>query len=424
MKGIFLVGGAVRDKLLNKPINDKDYVAVGYKQEDFSHWKLVGKDFPVFLNDNDEEVALARIERKISDGYNGFIVETENVSLEDDLKRRDLTINSMAELDNKIFDPFNGQKDLENKILRHTSEAFSEDPLRVLRLARFSARFPDFTIANETMKLAYSLRDELKSLTAERVWIEVEKTLKTEKPSKFFRTLDEIGVLDEVFPELFQMKTIPQKPNYHAEGDLFTHTMMVLDEVCKLSNDPVVRFSVLYHDIGKIDTFLTNGNLHGHEDINIVKPRLDDMKKKYKIPNEFYKQALSVAILHGKIHSFPEMRAKTKVKLFNHKYFPRDIDGLLDAVSADSTGRIQGEFTLNPEDIQDKDEFFVNGSLFRKGRSGKFDRELFKKQFLACKKVSPVSYMEEFEKTKNCKPSVEQIKAFINRTQVEEVKNV
>lgn len=204
-KRIYLVGGAVRDRLLNIPNADKDYLAVGYTKEEFSHLECVGKDFPVFLLENGNELALARIERKIASGYNGFSVETKDVSLTDDLKRRDLTINSIAydEQSDEYFDPYAGKLDIQNKILRHTSLAFSEDPLRVLRLARFQAKFGmEWNIAKETKELVSSMKNELSSLTKERVYKEIDKVLFYDNWFLFFETLFKLDVLDRVFPPI------------------------------------------------------------------------------------------------------------------------------------------------------------------------------------------------------------------------------
>lgn len=210
-KKIYLVGGAVRDMLLNLPLNDKDYVAVGYTQEDFSHLRRVGKSFPVFLQDNSTQIALARKEFKIDKGYNGFSFEIENVSLEEDLKRRDLTINALAydEEEQKIIDYFGGKEDLKNKILHHVSKAFCEDPLRILRLARFKARFgEEWKIHPSTKELVYSMKETLKELEPNRVYKEVENAMQHPKSALFFSTLLELKVLKYAFPNLYKIPTL------------------------------------------------------------------------------------------------------------------------------------------------------------------------------------------------------------------------
>ncbi len=242
VKKIYLVGGYVRDKLLNIKYNDKDYVAVGYSKEDFKDLECVGKDFPVFINKFGQEIALARIERKISKGYNGFEVNSENVTLKEDLKRRDLTINSIAydeELD-KYIDPYGGIKDLKNGILRHTSSAFVEDPLRVLRIARFQAKFPDFIIFKDTKDLIKGMVEELKYLEPNRVYQEVLKVFELNNSEIFFITLYELDVLNIIFPSI-----------YNQNRYLFDIKMMLLKELNNSSN--LLKFTALYCDIDNID---------------------------------------------------------------------------------------------------------------------------------------------------------------------------
>jgi tRNA nucleotidyltransferase (CCA-adding enzyme) len=203
-KKIYQVGGSIRDKLLDIQSSDIDLVAVGYTEDDFSHLIKIGKDFPVFLNEQNQEIALAREDKKIANGYNGFSTNTTNVTIEDDLKRRDLTINSIAyDIENdKYIDPFNGISDINNKILRHTSDSFTEDPLRVLRIARFQAKFPNFTIDTKTKQFIYLMRNELQSLEPNRVYKELKKVLLLENSHLFFITLKELKVLDVVFPNI------------------------------------------------------------------------------------------------------------------------------------------------------------------------------------------------------------------------------
>lgn len=343
MKGIFKVGGCVRDELLNVPSKDVDYVAVGYTAEEFKDYKLVGKDFPVFLNEKGEEIALARTERKTGSGYNGFTVKTENVSLRDDLERRDLTINSIAKRKGRYYDPFGGMKDIKNKILRHTSEAFAEDPLRVLRLARFYARLGDFTIAEETKALCYKLKDELKHLTKERVSKEVLKVMEEKNPQKFFECLLELDVLDVLFPEIYAMVGCEHNNNYHMEGDVFNHTMKALYEVSLFSEDILTRMGVLYHDIGKPTSKELYGVMHNHDSEDLLHKILNDLKDRYRYSKEIYRVIYFSARYHHFIHKIEEMNKKNIVHTFMKRDFPRnekELKILLDVAKADEYGRI------------------------------------------------------------------------------------
>ena len=365
-----IVGGYVRDLKMGIESNDIDYVILGETPESMKAmgYESVGKGFPVFYVDG-EENALAREEIKTGKGYGGFDFKTKNVSLETDLGRRDLTINSIALTNNgEYIDPYNGISDIENKILRHIvnpvsgKTAFGEDPTRVLRLARFTARFTDFTIAKETIILARSLKDELSSLTPERVFKELNKALISEKPSNYFRSLLLLDALENVHPEIFAMIGVPQRFDYHAEGDVFEHTMRVLDETCKVTDCVLTRYAALYHDIGKPITFKERGNFHDHGGERIIKPLFEILKAK-KHPTNFLKAGKIVAEWHTFIHGFDGMKATTLVKKMTNKTFPskeEDFEILLKATGPDERGRILGDRTL---DFNEVENIFTGGNI-------------------------------------------------------------
>lgn len=347
-KGIYIVGGAVRDTLLGLKPRDEDFVAVGFTAQELidDGFVMLDAEFPVFLDPRDKsEVALARREKSIGKGYRDFTTDTSDVTLEEDLKRRDLTINSMAFDSNaRIIDPFGGQKDLENKILRHTSEAFFEDPLRVLRLARFQCKFPNFRIHESTIELIRANKERLRYLTPERVHLEMTKALKTSYPSLYFRTLDFLGVLEYIHPELHNMKSCIQKPVHHAEGDVFIHSMMVLDECCKITQDPDTRLAALYHDIAKpISDPKRQGFHKGHDSLTYVIPLVQGLKDRYKLTNKQTKLIQQGALFHMKLHKLKDMNSKTIASMFEDKFFPKtreDLIKLLAVSTADSRGRI------------------------------------------------------------------------------------
>ncbi|MFA6198931.1 MAG: multifunctional CCA addition/repair protein [Bacteroidales bacterium] len=316
------VGGAVRDSVLGLPVNDVDYVVVNSSESELlaNGFSKVGADFPVFLHpETREEYALPRIERSTGNGYNDFEVITKDVTLEMDLGRRDLTINAMArwvEDKNIIFDPFNGLQDLENGILRHTTIAFVEDPVRVLRIARFAARF-GFTIADETKELISEMINEgmLNSLTAERIWKEFEKVLKLDKPWIFFETLDDLGALEVLFPELWLLKGQTQPEQWHPEGDAFVHTMLVLQEAVNATDDIVTRFATLVHDFGKGLTKKEDlPKHHGHESAGV--PLVEYFCDRLKTPTEFKKVGVMTSREHLNIHNWNKLNPKTVVKIF------------------------------------------------------------------------------------------------------------
>lgn len=352
-KHLYLVGGAVRDKLLNQPLKDKDYVAVGYSEADFSHLPRVGKSFPVFLREDGAQIALARKEKKIRAGYNGFSTQTYQVSLEEDLKRRDLTINSIAldEASGEYCDPFGGIKDLQNKILRHTSEAFCEDPLRVLRIARFRARFGvGWKIHPKTKVLIYQMREELRFLEPNRVYCEVESALKAPNAFLFFETLFELGVLDIIFPHLYALTTLKEGNLHHLEASVFVHTMetlkiteSLLETTAPTANKTdfdkqalILKFAALYHDIAKPYCYRHFGNSSGHDKLEYLLPALDIL-----IPKSIQKPMLQLIKNHIKIYKLGEMRPSKVIEFFDS--FKKDESLLCLQIAlwiADKQGRI------------------------------------------------------------------------------------
>lgn len=346
MTEFLLVGGAVIDKLLGLEPKDKDYLAVGYSEGEMLSlgFKRVGKDFPVFLHpETREEYAIPRRERSTGLKYQDFVFETDNVSVEEDLARRDLTINAMAlKSDGTIVDPYNGQKDLKNGILRHTTEAFKEDPLRVLRIARFTARYNGFKIAEETKAFIKEMKPMLSSLSKERVFKEMEKAMSEKEPHQFFITLLELNVLDIVFPSIYEWTKVEHNNKAHMEGSLFNHAMLVLKMVSELTEDINTRFAALFHDIAKAKSFKEFGNFYSHTNKNLVEEELNLLKKILRISKKMSTAIRQVAIFHHKIHSFMELKATTIVKMFQDKSFPKNIEELnilLTASQADSWGR-------------------------------------------------------------------------------------
>ena len=328
---VYLVGGAVRDQLLGLPVKDRDWIVVGADPATLLSlgYQQVGKDFPVFLNPKTkEEYALARTERKSSAGYTGFICDfSPTITLEQDLIRRDLTINAMAQSeDGEIIDPYCGKQDLENRILRHISPAFSEDPLRVLRVARFAARYHSlgFKIASETLSLMAKLAQlgELQHLTAERVWLETEKALNEKNPEIYFETLHKTGALRVLFPEIDALYGVPNPVKHHPEVDSFIHTMLVLKQAVNLTeNNPIlnksaVRFAAICHDLGKA---LTPQNIlphhYGHEQAGIKPTRT--LCKRLKVASYFQELAELTCEFHTHIHKAFDLRAETVITLFN-----------------------------------------------------------------------------------------------------------
>ena len=355
---IYSVGGAVRDELLDLPVKDKDFVVVGATAEKMidAGYKPVGKDFPVFLHPKThEEYALARTERKTAKGYKGFAVHASpDVTLEQDLSRRDFTINAIAK-DNtgKLIDPFNGLADIKAKVLRHVSDAFVEDPVRILRAARFSARFTDFAIAPETMALMRQMvqNGEVDALVPERVWQELSKGLMEQKPSKMFEVLRACGALQKILPELDKLWGVPQPPQYHPEIDTGVHVMMVIDYAAKQNFTLPVRFAALVHDLGKGTTPIDILPRHiGHETRSVQ--LLKDVAKRLKVPNDCKELGVMVAKFHGKLHQALNMRPDTLLEFLielDAIRQPERFNDFLKACECDSRGRTGFENSKLPE---------------------------------------------------------------------------
>ena len=347
---VFLVGGAVRDELLNLPVVDRDWVVVGSTPSAMLNegYLQVGKDFPVFLHpDTKEEYALARTERKSGTGYQGFEVHASpDVTLEQDLARRDLTINAIAKHQSgELFDPYDGARDLANKTLRHVTDAFSEDPLRVLRVARFAARFSNlgFVIAPETMALMrnISASGELKTLSCERVWQETERALGSARPRVYFETLRECGALAALFPEVDALFGIPQRPEYHPEIDTGLHCMLAIDQICQQTSDTKMRFATLVHDLGKATTpaHILPGH-QGHEERSAQLTEV--MCDRLRIPNAFRKLAVKVARDHLNCHRALQLKPSTVERLLSRLDAWRNEDyvvGFVNCCMADARGR-------------------------------------------------------------------------------------
>jgi len=347
---IFLVGGYVRDQLLGLETKDRDWVVVGANADALLklNYRQVGKDFPVFLHpDTNEEYALARTERKTAAGYDGFSFHaTADVTLEEDLTRRDLTINAIAEdAKGQLIDPFNGQADIKAKILRHVSPAFIEDPVRILRLARFAARFADlgFTIADETQSLMSQMVEngEVDALVPERVWQETLRALTEKTPARYFEVLRDCGALAKLFPEINRLWGVPQPKKHHPEIDTGIHTMMVLTQAAKLSDDAKVRFAALVHDLGKGTTAKNKWPKHiDHESRGV--PLVEALCDRYRIPNDYRELAIIVTKYHLHYHRAAELRDATFLKtLESLDAFrrPDRFELFLLACEADSRGR-------------------------------------------------------------------------------------
>lgn len=357
---IYLVGGAVRDQLLNIKSKDNDWVVVGATPEALldAGYKQVGADFPVFLHPKtQEEYALARTERKSGHGYQGFTVDFgKNVTLEEDLIRRDLTINAMAQDGSgNIIDPFNGQQDIHNKILRHVSDAFSEDPLRVLRVARFAARFHHlgFTVADKTMALMQRISDsgELKHLTPERVWVETQRALHEKSPWVYFEILKTCNGLKDTFSELDALFGIPQPEKHHPEIDTGLHSLLSLQQATALSEDGDVRFAALMHDLGKAKTDKAKWPQHiAHESLGL-KP-IQAMSDRLKVPNQYRELALKACEFHTHVHRALELKPSTILKVFKQCDAirkPDRFEKLLMVCEADAHGRTGLEDSPYPQ---------------------------------------------------------------------------
>jgi tRNA nucleotidyltransferase (CCA-adding enzyme) len=355
---IYCVGGAVRDELLGVPVKDHDYVVVGSAAEEMLKlgYKPVGKDFPVFLHPKThEEYALARTERKVSKGYKGFAVyASPDVTLEEDLARRDFTMNAIAKsADGRMVDPYHGQSDIQKKTIRHVGEAFVEDPVRILRAARFSARYTDFTIAPETMTLMQQMvtDGEVDALVSERVWQELSKGLMEKKPSRMFEVLRACGALEKILPELACLWGVPQPEKHHPEIDTGIHVMMVLDYAAKQNFGLSVRFAALMHDLGKGTTpkkVLPRHIGHDERGAEIVK----EVSKRLRVPNDCRELAYIVAKFHIKAHQVMAMKPSTLLKLLIDLDAIRQterFENFLQACESDSRGRLGLENIPIPE---------------------------------------------------------------------------
>jgi tRNA nucleotidyltransferase (CCA-adding enzyme) len=350
MSQAYLVGGAVRDRLLNRPVTECDWVVVGATAEEMRDkgYKAVGSDFPVFIHpQTHEEYALARTERKSGAGYKGFSFHADpSVTLEDDLIRRDFTVNAMAQTDSgEIIDPHNGQADLDAKLFRHVSDAFVEDPVRILRAARFMARYwgLGFRIAPETLELMKDLvaSGEVDHLVAERVWKELQRALTEPHPQAFISTLRDCGALERLLPEVDALFGVPQTAKWHPEIDTGIHILMALKQSAELSNCPRTRFAVLLHDLGK---GITPENVlpghSGHETAGV--PLVEAVCARLKVPNDYRRLAVKVCRWHLHTHKAAELRATTVLKLLEGLDGIRrddDIEPFLLACEADARGR-------------------------------------------------------------------------------------
>lgn len=359
IKKIYLVGGAIRDKLLGLPLQDKDYVAIGYTQDDFSHLKKVGKNFPVFLLSDSSQIALARRESKVSQGYNGFSYDTKNVSLIEDLKRRDLTINAMAfdEEEKRMIDPFDGQKDLKNKILRHISNTFVEDPLRVLRVARFRAKLGSkWQIAKDTKALIYSMKEDLKFLEKNRIYKEMIEVFRLERSDLFFSTLLELNVLGFIFPLIDSLNF-----RIYRKKNAFFYAMEMLKNAKNLGE--ILKFSILY--------------LNFLEDSKSFESELD-----IQMPKKIQK---NISLL-----------------IYNHHKILRDSKDILEFL----------EVYLKEESL-----FLLQEQLYLLDKNGKKDFKLLKKILLKVKKVSPKEWIEN----QKIPPNGRDIQAYIYKERLREI---
>lgn len=346
----YLVGGAVRDALLKLPVTERDHVVVGATVQQMldDGFTPVGKDFPVFLHpQSKEEYALARTERKSGSGYTGFeCIADPTITLEQDLLRRDLTINAMAQDDNgKLIDPYGGMRDLNNRLLRHVSHAFVEDPLRVLRVARFAARLHGlgFRVADETRALMQTIADsgELTTLTPERVWKEMSRALSEPHPDIFIQVLRDCGALKIILPEIDALFGVPQPPQHHPEVDTGEHCLQCLQQAVKLNADTETRFAVLVHDLGKASTPQQQWPKHiGHETKSL--PLIKNLCARLRVPKTFEQLALITAQYHTHCHRALELRPATIVKLFDGVDVwrrPQRFEQFLLACEADARGR-------------------------------------------------------------------------------------
>lgn len=401
---IYVVGGYVRDKLLGLEPRDADFVVVGSSPEEMIEkgFQQVGKDFPVFIHPiTGDEYALARVERKVGVGYEGFECDWKGVTLEQDLERRDLTINAMAqevvvddngdfEIVGNLIDPFGGVLDIANKLLRPTSPAFKEDPLRVLRLARFWARYSDFTTTDTCFDYTLDLceKNELNSITPERVWLETEKSLKETNPCKYFEYLTKWCHGFEFIKIFREMQYTVENNDYHQEDNVFVHTMMVLKHARNNWNDSEISFACLLHDIAKPECYRERGKGHGHDAEGVS--MIEDFCKKWKVPNNYRDLAKHVCEQHQRIHTVLGRnennwaRPKTIMSIFektNALSKPERFLKILKACESDAKGRIgksaQDDYLQKPyledclEAVISLDTKVISSKLLENGKSGK-----------------------------------------------------
>ena len=390
---VYLVGGAVRDGLLGRPVHDRDYVVVGATHEEMIEkgFTQVGAAFPVYLHpETKEEYALARTERKIGDGHKGFeTFFSPDVTLEEDLSRRDLNINAMAKdmVTGEIIDPFGGKHDLENMILRHTTSAFMDDPLRILRLFRFKAQLGNsWTVDHETYRLAYNNRYRLAEISPERKWKEMEKALQGRNFMDYAYHLAQFGEL----PELDALRGVQQPEEHHPEGDAFIHTLLCLEQADKFKTDPWVKFAVLCHDFGKAITFRKYGNLLGHEEAGLEPVRT--LCERIRVPNEYRDIALYVTEQHTRVHCIigrngqKNAKPRSVMKIFEaagnvtSQKTCIKVTALADACFCDAKGRgpkkamleyPQGHLLLDAfKAVHKLDTKRISSAMLEKGKSG------------------------------------------------------
>lgn len=345
----YLVGGAVRDALLGLSGSDRDWVVVGSTPEDMAAlgFTPVGKDFPVFLHPRThEEYALARTERKTAPGYKGFVVHASpEVTLEEDLARRDLSINAIAQADDgRLIDPYGGQHDLQHKVLRHVTDAFREDPVRILRVARFAARFPEFKVAEQTIALMQAMvaAGEVDALVSERVWQELSKGLMATQPSRMLQVLRDCGALKILLPEVDRLYGVPQTAEHHPEIDTGVHLEMVLDQTAAINAPVEVRFAALCHDLGKGTTAADKLPRHiGHEERSVK--LLRSLCERWRVPVHCKELAEVVAREHGNIHASQSLGAEAVLRLLTRcdaLRRPERFAWALQACECDARGRL------------------------------------------------------------------------------------
>jgi tRNA nucleotidyltransferase (CCA-adding enzyme) len=405
---VYLVGGAVRDRLLGREVTERDWVVVGATPAELERAGFipVGRDFPVFLHpQTKEEHALARTERKVGPGYRGFTTEfSPHVTLEDDLRRRDLTINAMAEdAGGQVIDPYGGLRDLDSKLLRHVSDAFVEDPVRILRVARFAARYAPlgFRVADETLELMRRMvaNGEATALVAERVWTETEKALGESRPDVFVEVLRDCGALKVIYPELDALFGVPQPEKWHPEVDTGMHQLLALRQAVKLGGGVPARFAVLMHDLGKgVTPARVLPSHHGHEDAGVA--LVEQLCARLRVPNHLRELAIIAARYHTHVHRALELRAATVLRTLEScdalRRPERFADFLL-ACEADARGRKGLEERDYPQRAfftraRDAVAAVTMNSEERAGMSGeRIGQELRKRRLAAIEAMQPMN---------------------------------